>query len=172
MFRRLEPFLRYLWSKGRVSNSNGKASMVEPHEHQPDQFFFLFLTPFFAGFVAPSIFVFCHLHWTLSSLPHTSSPCTKFWGSVPHIPPYPPAPSMHSSSTPIPAITFSKLVTTHLFSLRQPLLDRFWGHCSSFDLPVTFGRSPFNPQTSLHCISSLTFCPCHRRKRPTGERFF
>ena len=126
----------------------------------------------FVFFSSPSIFVSCHLHCNVSSLPHTLPPRTKFWGSVAHIPTYPPAPPMHSSSTPLPAITSSALVTSHLFSLVQPLLDRLWGPCGAFDLAVTFGRSPFNPPTRLHCISSLTFCPCHRRKRTTGERSF
>ncbi len=115
MFRHVKPFLRYLWSKGRVSDSNGKVSMVEPREYQPDQFFFFFLTP---------------------------------------------------------SKTSSGLVTTPLFSLVQPLLDRFWGPCRSFELPVTFGRCPISTPTPLHCISSLTYCPCHRKNRPTGERFF
>ncbi len=137
---------------------------------------FFFLTLIFAG----SWFVFFSIDFRFLSpslqcvflTSHSTPPRTKFWGSVPHIPTYPPAPPMHLSSTPIPAITSSVLVTSHLFSLGQPMLDRFWGACSSFDLPVTFGRSPFNPPTSLHCISSLTFCPCHRRKRTTGERSF
>ena len=167
MFRHVEPFLRYLWSKGRVSDSNGKVSMVEPREYQPDQF--VFLTPLFAGFV---VFHFCDLHCTLSSSPHNPPPRTKFWGSVPHIPTYPLAPPMPSPSTPNPSKTSSALVTTLLFSLVQPLLDRFWGPYRSFELPVMFGRCPINTPTPLHCISSLTYCPCHRKNRPTGERFF
>jgi hypothetical protein len=68
----VEAFRRYLWSKGRVSDSNGKASMVEPREYQRDQywgstntgvrmvepfesetrpFVFFFFSPLFAGFV-------------------------------------------------------------------------------------------------------------------------
>jgi hypothetical protein len=153
----------------------GRPQRSTPTSTNVTKFILIFLTPIFAGscfFSSPSIFVFCHLHCNVSSLPNTPPPLTKFWGSVSHIPSYPPAPPMHSSSPPIPAITSSELVTSHLLSFGQPLLDRFWGPCSSFDLPVTFGRSPFNIPTPLHCISSLTFCPCHRRKRPTGERFF
>ena len=147
----------------------GRSQWSNPASTNLTNFLVLFSTPLFAGCV---VFHFCDLHCTLSSLPHNPSPRTKFWGSVPHIPTYPPAPPMPSPSTPTPTKTSSALVTTLLFSLVQPLLDRFWGPYRSFELPVMFGRCLINTPTPLHCISSLTYCPCHRKNRPTGERFF
>jgi hypothetical protein len=43
--RHVEAFRRYFWSKGRVSDSTGKSSMVEPPEYQCDQI--VFSNPFF-----------------------------------------------------------------------------------------------------------------------------
>ncbi len=173
MFRHVEPFWRYLRSKGRLSDSNGKVSMVELREYQFAIFSFCFLTPLFAGFVCfhfPVPVTFTTL-CPPSLTPYP--PHTKIWGSVPHISTYPPVPpTMPSTSKPTPSKTSSALVKSLFFALVQSLLERVWVPFSSFDLPLTFGRSPINRPTPLQCISSLNCCPCHRRKRPTGVHFF
>ena len=38
-YRHIEPFLRYLWSKGQPSDSTGKGQTVDPPVDHLDQFF-------------------------------------------------------------------------------------------------------------------------------------
>ena len=57
----IKPFLRYLWSKGRLSEHSGKGRSVDPPTDHRDQFFHFFFNPsicriFF--FSSPSIFCF------------------------------------------------------------------------------------------------------------------
>jgi len=53
-YRHIEPFLRYLWSKGQLSDSTGKGQTVDlPEDHLDRVFFFfqpLFLPDFFFVF--------------------------------------------------------------------------------------------------------------------------
>ncbi len=170
MFRHVEPILRYLWSKGRVSDSNGKVSMVEPREYQPDQYIYFFFQllslPDLWFSISVTFTALCPAYLTIHP------PAPNFGGVFPISPPtllHHPCPRLPHQT---PSKTSSALVTTLFFSLVQPLLDRFWGPCRSFELPVMFGRCPIYTPTPLHCISSLTYCPCHRKNRPTGERFF
>ena len=163
MFRHVEPFLRYLRSKGRVSDSNGKVSMVEPREYQPDQFFFLFSNSSFCR-----IFSFCpisvlyDLHINLSSAPHTQPHHTKLWGNVRHIPTHPPAPPWC-----ILRLGFS--TKNHLFTQHTLFFvpSRHWNWC--FDGSGRVFRAVFAcagpPQSPLHTctttlLSLLSFFVC------------
>ena len=75
-YRHMEPFLRYLWSKGQLSDSTGKGQTVDLPEDHLDRFFFFFPTPLFAGFLF-CFFTIC-LHLTLSPARSTQPPPTKF----------------------------------------------------------------------------------------------
>ena len=48
-YSHIRPFLRYLWSKGRLSEPSGKGRSVDPPTDHPDQKSF-FLAPFLAPF--------------------------------------------------------------------------------------------------------------------------
>ena len=51
-YSHIKPFLRYLWSKGRLSEPSGKGLSVDPPtDHRNHFFLFFFQPPFFAGFV-------------------------------------------------------------------------------------------------------------------------
>ncbi len=49
-YRHIEPFLRYLWSKGQPSDSLGKGQTVDPPVDHLDRFFFLFHPSFCRNF--------------------------------------------------------------------------------------------------------------------------
>ena len=61
-YNHVKPFLRYLWSKGRLSEPSGKGHSVDPRTDHPDQKSFFFLNPFFLPFV----FFFVTLHFAFS----------------------------------------------------------------------------------------------------------
>ncbi len=61
-YSHIKPFLRYLWSKGRLSEPSGKGLPVDPPTDHRDQFFNLFYSPFFlpdvSFFLSPPISCF------------------------------------------------------------------------------------------------------------------
>ena len=78
-YSHIKPFLRYLWSKGRLSEPSGKGLSVDPPTDHRNHFFLFFFNPFFCRIcLFFSFLVFCCHHFTLSPSCSTLPPPTKF----------------------------------------------------------------------------------------------
>ena len=69
-YRHIEPFLRYLWSKGQPSDSTGKGQTVDPPVDHLDQFFYFFFHPSFCRIFSFSV-ISCFLLPSLDYLSRT-----------------------------------------------------------------------------------------------------
>ena len=94
-YRHIEPFLRYLWSKGQPSDSTGKGQTVDPPVDHLDQFFYFFFHPSFCRIFSFSV-ISCFLLPSLDYLSRTlhTTPTHQTLGKCS---PYPYLPSCTSS---------------------------------------------------------------------------
>ena len=61
-YSHIKPFLRYLWSKGRLSEPSGKGLSVDPPMDHRNHFFLFFFNPFFL----PDLSFFFHLLFSVA----------------------------------------------------------------------------------------------------------
>ena len=90
-YSHIKPFLRYLWSKGRLSEPSGKGLSVDPPTDHRNHFFLFFFNPFFLPDLS-FFFISCFL------LPSLHSLSLLFYTTPTHqiletCPPYAPLPS-------------------------------------------------------------------------------
>ena len=93
-YSHIKPFLRYLWSKGRLSEPSGKGLSVDPPTDHRNHFFLFFFNPFFLPDLS-FFFISCFL------LPSLHSLSLLFYTTPTHqiletCPPYAPLPSCTS----------------------------------------------------------------------------
>ena len=164
MVRHIEPFRRFTWSKGRLSEPSWLGSWVDSPEHHCEKKICFFLKVgfcricrFFFFSSSPSIFLFlsCSLFF-VPRTPHPTPPHPIAHAARSYLPLHYPPPPCLLGPHPTPPKPCCSTPELSFCSLCQALFARVRRAQKTSFLCSTQDRCPPYPLTPQPCISSLT----------------
>jgi hypothetical protein len=127
MVRHVEPFRRFTWSKGRLSEPSWLGSWVDSPEHHCEKKIDFFATPSFCRFFFRlphhRFCLFCHVHCPSCTARHTPPPPILLHTYLARILPYtsPPPVSLALTSNPSKTLFFYACIVFLFFPSGTPL---------------------------------------------------